>query len=51
MDDETEIIFFLPPELTGQNEMLILKGLGAVRRVDSDRWAISYRVSESVKNI
>ena len=51
MDDETETIFFLPPELTGQNEMLILKGLGAVRRVDSDRWAISYRVTESVKNI
>ena len=51
MDDETEIIFFLPPELTGQNETLTLKGLGAVRRVDSDRWAISHRVSESVENI
>jgi hypothetical protein len=51
VDDEREIILFLPPEFTGQNETLILKGLGAVRRFDSDRWAISYRVPESVKNI
>ena len=51
VDDETEMILFLPPEFTGQNETLILKGLGAVRRVDSDRWAASYRASESVENI
>jgi len=51
VDDEMEIRLFLPPEFTGQNETLILKGLGAVRRVDSDRWTISYRVPESVENI
>ena len=41
LDDQTEIIFFLPPEFTGQNHTLILKGLGTVRRVDRDRWGIA----------
>jgi hypothetical protein len=37
VDDEREIIFFLPPEFTVKNETLILKGLGAVRRLDCNR--------------
>jgi len=41
VDDQTEIIFLLPPEFTGQNYTLILKGLGTVRRVDRDRWGIA----------
>ena len=41
VDDQTEIIFLLPPEFTGQTNTLILKGRGTVRRVDGDRWGIA----------
>ena len=41
VEDETEIVFFLPPEFTGQNDTLILKGQGTVKRVDGDRWGIA----------
>jgi hypothetical protein len=41
VDDQTEIIFLLPPEFTGQTDILILKGRGTVRRVDGDRWGIA----------
>jgi len=41
VDDQTEIIFLLPPEFTGQIDILILKGRGTVRRVDGDRWGIA----------
>ena len=41
VDDQTEILFLLPPQFTGQDETLILKGLGTVRRVDGDRWGIA----------
>jgi hypothetical protein len=49
VDDQTEIIFFLPPEFTGQNDTLTLKGLGAVRRVDGDRWGIAVEFSKELK--
>ena len=41
VDDQTEIILFLPPTFTGQKDDLILKGRGKVRRVDGDRWGIA----------
>ena len=49
VDDETEIMFFLPPAFTGQNNTLILKGLGTVRRVDGDRWGIAIEFPKELK--
>jgi len=49
VDDETEIMFFLPPAFTGQNDTLILKGLGTVRRVDGDRWGIAIEFPKELK--
>jgi len=49
VDDETEIMFFLPPEFTGQNDTLILKGRGTVRRVDRDRWGIAIEFPKELK--
>ena len=49
VDDEAEIMFFLPPEFTGQNETLILKGLGTVRRVDGDRWGIAIEFPKELR--
>jgi hypothetical protein len=47
--DETELIFFLPPEFTGQNDTLILKGLGTVRRVEGDRGGIAIEFTKELK--
>ena len=49
VDDEAEIMFFLPPEFTGQNDALILKGLGTVRRVDDDSWGIAIEFPKELK--
>jgi hypothetical protein len=49
VDDEAEIMFFLPPEFTGQNDTVILKGLGTVRRVDGDRWGIAIEFPKELK--
>jgi len=49
VDDETEIMFFLPPEFTGQSETLILKGLGTVRRVDGDKGGIAIEFTKELK--
>jgi hypothetical protein len=44
-----EIVFFLPPEFTGQNDTLTLKGLGTVRRVDGDRWGIAVEFPKQLR--
>ena len=49
VDDQTEIILFLPPTFTGQKDDLILKGLGTVRRVDGDRWGIAVEFPKELK--
>ncbi len=49
VDDETEMMFFLPPEFTGQKDTLILKGLGTVRRVDGDRWGIAIEFPKELR--
>ena len=49
VDDQTEIIFFLPPTFTGQKDDLILKGLGTVRRVDGDRWGIAIEFTKELR--
>lgn len=49
VDNQAEIIFFLPPEFTGQNDTLILKGFGTVRRVDSDRWGIALEFPKELR--
>jgi hypothetical protein len=47
--DQTEIQFFLPPAFTGQEDILILKGLGKVRRVDKDRLGIALEFQKELK--
>ena len=49
VDDQTEIIFFLPAEFTGQKDTLILKGLGTVRRVDRHRWGIAVEFPKELR--
>ena len=49
VDDETELMFSLPPEFTGQNDTVILKGLVTVRRVDGDRWGIAIEFTKDLK--
>lgn len=49
VDDQTEIIFFLPPTFTGQKDNLILKGLGTVKRVDGDRWGIAVGFAKELR--
>jgi hypothetical protein len=44
-----EIVFFLPPEFTGQNDTLTLKGLGTVRRVDGDRWGVAVEFPKELR--
>jgi hypothetical protein len=44
-----EIVFFEPPEFTGQNDTLTLKGLGTVRRVDGDRWGIAVEFPKKLR--
>jgi hypothetical protein len=47
--DQTEIIFCLPPNFTGQNDILILKGLATVRRVDGDMSGIAVEFQKQLK--
>ena len=49
VDDQTEIIFSLPPEFTGQKDTLILKGLGTVKRVDGDRRGIAVGFAKELR--
>ena len=49
VDDQTEIIFFLPPRFTGQKDNLILKGLGTVKRVDGHRWGIAVEFAKELR--
>jgi hypothetical protein len=49
VDDETEIMFFLPPEFTGQKDTLILKGLGTVKRVNGDRSGIGLEFPKELR--
>ena len=49
VDDQMEILFFLPPEFTGQKDTLVLKGLGTVKRVDGDRWGIAVEFAKEFR--
>jgi len=49
VDDQTEIIFCLPPDFTGQNDILILKGLATVKRVDGDMSGIAVEFQKQLK--
>jgi len=60
--DQTEIQFFLPPAFTGQEDTLILKGLGTVKRtlilkglgtvkrVDKDRLGVAVEFQKQLKS-
>ena len=47
--DQTEIEFSLPPAFTGQEDTLILKGLGTVKRVDKDRSGVAVEFQKQLK--
>ena len=49
VDDQTEIIFCLPPDFTGQNDILILKGLATVKRVDGYMSGIALEFQKQLK--
>ena len=49
VDDQTEIIFCLPPNFTGQNDILILKGQATVKRVDGDMSGIAVEFQKQLK--
>ena len=49
VDEQTEIIFCLPPDFTGQNDILILKGLATVKRVDGDMSGIAVEFQKQLK--
>ena len=49
VDDQTEIIFCLPPDFTGQNDILILKGLATVKRVDGYMSGIAVEFQKQLK--
>ena len=48
-NDQIEILFFLPPEFTGQKATLVLKGLGIVKRVDEYRWGIAVEFPKELR--
>jgi hypothetical protein len=48
-NDQMEILFYLPPEFTGQKDTLVLRGLGTVRRVDGDRWGIAVEFAKEFR--
>ena len=49
VDDQTEIIFCLLPNFTGQNDILILKGQATVKRVDGDMSGIAVEFQKQLK--
>ena len=48
-DDKTTVRLFLPPEMTGQRETLILQGPAVVKRVEEDRGGIVLQFTKQLK--
>ena len=48
-NDKTTVRLFLPPEMTGQREALILQGPAVVKRVDEDRGGIVLQFTKQLK--
>jgi hypothetical protein len=48
-NDKTTVRLFLPPEMTGQRETLILQGPAVVRRAEKDRGGIALQFTKQLK--
>jgi c-di-GMP-binding flagellar brake protein YcgR len=48
-NDKTTVRLFLPPELTGQNDTLILQGSAVVRRAENNRGGIALQFMKQLK--
>ena len=48
-DDPTSVSLFLPPEMTGQLETLILRGSGVVQRVEKDKEGIALEFTKDLR--
>jgi hypothetical protein len=48
-DDPTTVHLYLPPEMTGHSETLILKGEGIVRRIEETRKGVAIAFSRQLK--
>jgi hypothetical protein len=48
-NDKTTVRLFLPPEMTGQREALILQGPAVVIRVEKDRGGIALQFTKQLK--
>ena len=48
-EDKLTLRLFLPPEMTGQRETLIIQGPAVVRRVEKDRGGIALQFAKQLK--
>jgi len=48
-NDKTTVRLFLPPEMTGQSDTLILQGTAVVRRAEKDRGGIALQFIKQLK--
>jgi len=48
-NDKTMVRLFLPPEMTGQSDTLILQGSAVVRRAEKDRGGIALQFIKQLK--
>ena len=48
-NDKTTVRLFLPPEMTGQSDILILQGSAVVKRAEKDREGIALQFTKQLK--
>jgi hypothetical protein len=48
-NDKTTVRLFLPPEMTGQSDTLILQGSAVVRRAEKNRGGIALQFTKQLK--
>ena len=48
-NDEAMVQLFLPPEMTGQQDTLILNGPAVVKRIDRERHGIAVQFQKALK--
>ena len=48
-NDPTTVQLYLPPEMTGQSDILILKGEGTVKRIEQTRKGVAIEFSRQLR--
>jgi c-di-GMP-binding flagellar brake protein YcgR len=48
-DEKAEMRVFLPPEFTGQRDILVLTGPGVIRRIEGDREGVAVEFLKELK--